>query len=42
VLRADLDAAVQLDFAPSGLECIIRFPLDRCSPPPDSQSATMQ
>jgi PAS domain S-box-containing protein len=42
VLRADLDAAVQLDFAPSGLECIIRFPLDRFSPPPDSQSATMQ
>ena len=41
-LRADLDAAVQLDFAPAGLECIIRFPLDRFSPSPDSQSATMQ
>jgi PAS domain S-box-containing protein len=41
-LRADLDADVRLDFAPAGLECIITFPLDRTSPSPDSQSATMQ
>ena len=41
-LRADLDAAVQLDFAPAGLECVIKFPLDRFGPPADSQSATMQ
>ncbi|MGB9365020.1 MAG: PAS domain S-box protein [Xanthobacteraceae bacterium] len=41
-LRSDLDAAVQLDFAPAGLECVIRFPLDRFSPSRDSQPATMQ
>ena len=41
-LRSDLDAEVQLDFAPAGLECIITFPLDRFSPSRDSQPLTMQ
>jgi two-component sensor histidine kinase len=41
-LRADLDADVRLDFASSGLECIIKFPLDRSSPSRDSQPATLQ
>jgi PAS domain S-box-containing protein len=41
-LRADLDAEVQLDFAPTGLECLITFPLDRFSPSRDSQPLTMQ
>jgi len=41
-LRADLDANVELDFAPDGFECIIRFPLDRFSPAHDSQPITMQ
>jgi len=36
-LRSDLDADVQLNFAPVGLECIITFPLDRFSPVPDGQ-----
>jgi len=41
-LRSDLDAEVELDFAASGLECVISFPLDRSSPSPDSQPLTMQ
>ncbi len=41
-LRSDLDAEVKLDFAPTGLECIIAFPLDRSSPSRDSQPHTMQ
>jgi len=41
-LRMDLDAEVQLDFASTGLECIITFPLDRSGPPRDSQPLTMQ
>jgi len=36
-LRADLDADVQLDFAPAGLECVITFPLELSSPLRDSQ-----
>jgi PAS domain S-box-containing protein len=36
-LRADLDADVQLDFAPAGLECLITFPLELSSPSRDSQ-----
>jgi len=41
-LRSDLDADVQLDFASAGLECIIRFPLDRSSPPRDGQPLATQ
>jgi len=41
-LRMDLDAEVRLDFAPSGLECIITFPLDRSGALRDSQPLTMQ
>jgi two-component system CheB/CheR fusion protein len=41
-LRSDLDAEVQLDFAPAGLECIISFPLDRSSSLRDSQPLTTQ
>jgi PAS domain S-box-containing protein len=41
-LHSDLDAEVQLDFAPAGLECTIAFPLDRSSPSRDSQPLTMQ
>jgi PAS domain S-box-containing protein len=40
-LRADLDAEVQLEFAPAGLECVITFPLDRFSVSRDQQ-LTMQ
>ncbi|MEJ0078147.1 MAG: PAS domain S-box protein [Alphaproteobacteria bacterium] len=41
-LRSDLDAEVDLDFAATGLECVITFPLDRSSPSRDGQPLTMQ
>jgi PAS domain S-box-containing protein len=31
-LRSDLDAEVDLEFAPAGLQCVISFPLDRFGP----------
>jgi PAS domain S-box-containing protein len=31
-LRSDLDAEVELEFAPAGLQCVISFPLERFNP----------
>jgi PAS domain S-box-containing protein len=41
-LGSDLDAEVQLKFAPAGLECIITFPLDRFDPLRDSQPPALK
>ena len=41
-LRSDLDAEVELEFAPAGLRCNISFQLDRFGPPREALALVTQ